>query len=106
MQKYSLTNTGTGLSFLIEDEATDTSPFVIDSTGNLGLGTTAPASKLDVLGTAWLRGGRGNTTGLFVDINGNVGIGTTAPGGIALNVNGIANIGLGLTVNAGGITIV
>ncbi|MBD3366536.1 MerR family DNA-binding transcriptional regulator [candidate division WWE3 bacterium] len=50
----------------------------IDSSGNIGIGTTAPASTLDVAGTAWLRGDTGDN-GLFVEARGNVGIGTTNP---------------------------
>ncbi|MBI2310320.1 hypothetical protein HYU90_00630, partial [Candidatus Collierbacteria bacterium] len=51
----------------------------IDTTGNVGIGTTSPASLLDVAGTAWLRGVAGGTSGLFVNSSGNVGVGTTAP---------------------------
>jgi hypothetical protein len=48
------------------------------SYGNVGIGTTSPVAKLDVNGTARLRGGTG-TSGLFVDSFGNVGIGTPTP---------------------------
>ncbi len=46
--------------------------------GYVGIGTTSPFAKLDVAGTAWLRGST-LTSGLFVASSGNVGIGTTAP---------------------------
>jgi hypothetical protein len=45
-----ITNTGAGNSFIVEDEtSTDTTPFVIDAAGNVGIGTT-PVYKLDVRG--------------------------------------------------------
>jgi len=50
----------------------------VKNDGNVGVGTTNPLAKLDVNGTAWLRGT--GTNGLFVNSNGNVGIGTTGPG--------------------------
>ena len=37
-----LTNLGTGNTLLIEDEESDTTPFVIDENGNVGIGTTNP----------------------------------------------------------------
>ena len=40
----SIVNTGTGNSLLVEDQSSDPSPFVIDSGGNVGIGTTAPAA--------------------------------------------------------------
>jgi hypothetical protein len=45
----SFINTGTGNSLLVEDVASDTSPFVIDASGNVGVGTTTPAEKLTVV---------------------------------------------------------
>lgn len=53
----SITNTGTGNSFLVEDSASpDSSPFVIDAAGNVGIGTTAPSAVLDVIGGITTRG--------------------------------------------------
>jgi hypothetical protein len=45
-----ITNVGTGNSFVVEDSAsTDSSPFVIDAAGNVGAGL-APTTKLQVYG--------------------------------------------------------
>lgn len=45
----SITNTGTGNSFLVEDSASvDSTPFVIDASGNVGVGTPTPAAKVDI----------------------------------------------------------
>lgn len=47
-----LTNTGLddNLSLLVNDEAGDTTPFSIDGTGKVGIGTTDPTQALDVRG--------------------------------------------------------
>ena len=62
-----VTNAGAGLSLRVNDDGndTDTTPFVINATGNVGIGTTAPGNKLT--------------------ISGGVGIGTTAPGSLYLS---------------------
>ena len=50
--KLSVTNTGTGPSFVVEDSTSpDTTPFIIDASGNVGIGTADPTSKLSVLGS-------------------------------------------------------
>jgi len=43
-----LTNTGSGNTVYIEDIADDTTPFVIDESGNVGIGTASPEQKLDI----------------------------------------------------------
>lgn len=44
-----ITNTGTGDSFRVNDQPSDTSPFLIDSTGKVGIGDTTPDNLLDIL---------------------------------------------------------
>ena len=49
--KLSITNTGTGPSFVVEDSTSpDTSPFIIDASGNVGIGTTGPSGLLHLYG--------------------------------------------------------
>jgi len=44
-----ITQTGSGNAFVVEDNTNpDSSPFVIDASGNTGIGTTTPSAKLDV----------------------------------------------------------
>ncbi|MBI2310800.1 hypothetical protein HYU90_03220, partial [Candidatus Collierbacteria bacterium] len=73
--------------------------------GNVGIGTTSPASLLDVAGTAWLRGVAGGTSGLFVNSSGNVGVGTTDPSA-KLEVAGTLTVsGSNLTSLGGNLTV-
>ncbi|HEY7709417.1 MAG TPA: hypothetical protein VIG57_05215, partial [Candidatus Entotheonella sp.] len=46
-----ISNAGTGYSLRVNDAATDTTPFVITDTGDVGIGTTSPGGKLHVDGT-------------------------------------------------------
>ena len=44
-----ITSTGTGNAFVVEDSSNpDTSPFVVDASGNIGIGTTTPTYQLDI----------------------------------------------------------
>jgi hypothetical protein len=44
-----ITQTGTGNAFVVEDSAsTDATPFVIDASGNVGIGTSSPSSELHI----------------------------------------------------------
>jgi hypothetical protein len=47
----SIVNTGTGNSFLVEDVASDTTPFVIAADGKVGIGTTSPSNELTISGS-------------------------------------------------------
>jgi len=45
-----VTNTGTANSFVVNDESGDTTPFVINAAGNVGIGISLPLYKLHVSG--------------------------------------------------------
>jgi hypothetical protein len=47
-----LTQTGAFNALLVEDQASDPSPFVVDQNGNVGAGTTTPDAKIDSLATS------------------------------------------------------
>lgn len=48
----SITNTGTGNSFVVNDATSDTTPFVVDASGNVGIGIAAPNRLLTVSSTS------------------------------------------------------
>jgi hypothetical protein len=48
-------NNGTGNSFVVNDAASDTSPFVINAFGDVGIGVTFPTHKLSVDGSILAR---------------------------------------------------
>ena len=103
-----ITNQGTGNSFVVEDASGDTTPFVIDNAGSIGIGTTSLGNyKLNVIGGingTWLNATNLNASSwvnstainiddgtLFVDAaNSRVGIGTISPL-FALDVRGSIN---------------
>lgn len=106
---------GNGKVVLFDDQSGDQSPFQIDSTGNVGIGTTSPNGKVGVVGNIGIST---NFNSNFITtlppnggmiIEGNVGIGTVNPG-VILDINGATrisnsgdsyfggNIGIGTTI--------
>jgi hypothetical protein len=52
-----VTQAGTGNAFVVEDSTNpDATPFVIDASGNVGVGTSSPTTKLEVAGTVTVTG--------------------------------------------------
>jgi len=51
-----ITNAGTANSFVVNDASGDTTPFVIDAAGNVGIGVSSPTHKIDCGGEFRLRG--------------------------------------------------
>lgn len=102
----SVTNTGTGNSFVVNDQAGDTTPFVIEAGGKVGIQMATPTAKLHIVdnnqnafiiertsATARKYNQFVDSSGMFtiyddtfgaprlqIDTSGNVGIGTATPG--------------------------
>jgi hypothetical protein len=94
-----ITQTGTGNAFVVEDSNnTDSTPFVVDANGNVGIGTTSPNAKLDVTGSinntisGQTLSTSYNSPVNRLDINSNVNLGfqAGASGGIFFYVDGSA----------------
>lgn len=66
-----ITQTGAGNALVVEDSANpDSTPFVVDASGNVGIGTTSLSSALDISrsGTAQIRFTKTAGTSQYVDI--------------------------------------
>lgn len=79
--KLSITNTGTGPSFLVADSADpDSSPFVVDASGNAGVGILSPVGKLHVAsGMSGQNAPNAAADELVVESAGHVGISLFSP---------------------------
>lgn len=77
---FQVTNQGAGASLRVDDESTDTTPFIVDAGGNVGVKTASPSTDFEVNGNAKVTtlniGSSGTisalsyeTTGLAVHVN-------------------------------------
>ena len=111
--KLHVNNTGSDNSFLVEDDTNpDSTPFVIDSIGRVGIGTTNPGEKVSIVDGNQFIWGSGNTnTGLRLQYGlgtsfwvntpsgGTMsigGIGTSAPSSGVINITSTGNVGIGI----------
>ncbi len=106
---FLVSNLGTGYTAWFQDTANDTTPFVIDAAGNIGIGTTTPAaafaiatstdqvvsafllSNLGAGPTAYFEDVANDTSPTVIDTAGNLGVGTTTPGTL-FSVQEVANL--------------
>ncbi len=99
-------NSGTGPVVKFLDQQSDTTPFTVDSAGNVGIGTLFPQAQLDVRfqtpATPFQIGSSAtDATGAYLLVNGsgNLGIGTINPGAkVDIFTGSIRDIGIGTTV--------
>lgn len=99
-----ITQTGSGNAFVVEDSANpDTTPFVIDNSGKLGLGTATPATALEVSDA---------TSGGVIRVSGAVGAGleftdsntkiiTPAANELAIHTSGVEQVRIDDAGNVG-----
>jgi len=107
--KLSITNSGSGPSFIVEDAASpDSSPFIIDTSGNVGIGTTTSIAKLSVQGngtginqTFAVFDSTAATSTFMVLDNGYVGVGTSTPWGRFSVEQGTADNDVFIVADAG-----
>lgn len=82
-----ITQTGTGLALKVEDVSSDPTPFVIDATGQVGIGTISPGTALDINnGTLQLSSSGTSRTTLAADAS-NTTLSSVGARGLILNAN-------------------
>jgi len=76
--KLSVTNTGSGPSFIVEDSTSpDSTPFIINASGSVGIGTGNPSRTFDVRGGA----------NVLVNITSSIAAGSGGGGGMTLGTD-------------------
>ena len=96
-----LTQTGTGNALFVEDETTPNStPFVINNAGSVGVGTTLPLAKLHVVGSI-LTSGLNASIGYSNGSGGSVTQSTSKTTSVTLNSSTGLIITSNSTINAG-----
>lgn len=63
-QKVLIEQTAAADAFRVNDSAADTTPFLIDQFGNVGIGSLTPGKALDIIGTVRATGFSGDGSGL------------------------------------------
>lgn len=91
-----ITQTGAFNAVLIEDAASDSTPFIINQDGNVGIGTTAAGEELDVNGDILVAGGGTIDTRAA----GTLTIGGTTQTGLTLG-----RVGAATTINGSSLTV-
>ena len=103
-----INNTGTSNSLVVNDASGDTTPFVIDADGAVGIGTNVPSTYSKAL-SAWSgTNGQSDVIASFYAQNGTQGvgigydwIGQIANSQLQLRTNGTARVTIGATGNVG-----
>jgi len=70
-----VTNTGTANSFVVNDASGDTTPFVIDASGNVVCGSSTAKARLQTSGASAASPSLGSVTGSFLVTNSDTGYG-------------------------------
>ncbi|MCI0619762.1 tail fiber domain-containing protein [Candidatus Wolfebacteria bacterium] len=103
--RLSVTNTGTAPSFVVEDAtSSDSTPFIIDASGNVGIGIASPTAKLHVV----IPSSESQTALKVTQSNSTEAVATLlSSGGKGLTIDrfGAAILSEGLTVQAAGVTL-
>jgi len=103
-----VTQRGTGAALLVEDTASvDPTPFVVNTSGQVGIGTASPAYSLDILSgdmrikraaqdAAAIYFGSDASTSLYGDVTNDV-MAFTTNGTERVRINNIGHVGIGTT---------